>query len=87
MIDTKCNCSGSRLHFVCSLNSPGETLLELTERWRFLYRKLYDEDKDEFDLSRIPDIHDNVRFDMLHNREYHFICMTFDSKLMDIAHL
>jgi inositol hexakisphosphate/diphosphoinositol-pentakisphosphate kinase len=45
----------------------GETLLELTERWRLLYTKLYDEDKDEFDLSRVPDVHDNVRFDMLHN--------------------
>lgn len=45
----------------------GETLLELTERWRLLHIKLYDEDKDEFDLSRVPDVHDNVRFDMLHN--------------------
>jgi inositol hexakisphosphate/diphosphoinositol-pentakisphosphate kinase len=45
----------------------GETLLELTERWRLLYTKLYDEDEDEFDLSRVPDVHDNVRFDMLHN--------------------
>jgi len=45
----------------------GETLLELTERWRFLYFKLYNEEKDIFDLSRIPDVHDNVRFDMLHN--------------------
>ncbi len=45
----------------------GETLLELTERWRQLYTKLYDEDEDEFDLSRVPDVHDNVRFDMLHN--------------------
>lgn len=45
----------------------GETLLELTERWRFLYKRLYDPEKDEFDLSRIPDVHDNVRFDVLHN--------------------
>ena len=45
----------------------GETLLELTERWRLLYRKFYDEDTDTFDLSRVPDVHDNVRFDMLHN--------------------
>jgi inositol hexakisphosphate/diphosphoinositol-pentakisphosphate kinase len=45
----------------------GETLLELTERWRFLYTRLYDEESDLFDLSRIPDVHDNVRFDMLHN--------------------
>ena len=41
----------------------GETLLELTERWRFIHQRLYDEDKDTFDLSRIPDVHDNVRFE------------------------
>ena len=45
----------------------GETLLELKERWRFIYNKLYDSDDDKFDLSRIPDVHDNVRFDVLHN--------------------
>lgn len=41
----------------------GETLLELTERWKFLHRRLYDEEKDKFDLSRVPDVHDNVRFE------------------------
>lgn len=41
----------------------GETLLELTERWRFIYDRLYDEAEDRYDLSRIPDIHDNVRFE------------------------
>lgn len=45
----------------------GETLLELTERWRNLYETLYDEETDTFDLSRIPDVHDYVRFDILHN--------------------
>lgn len=45
----------------------GETLLELTERWKFIYERLYDKEKDQFDLSRIPDVHDNVRFDVLHN--------------------
>mmetsp|Transcript_18134 Transcript_18134/g.49488 ORF Transcript_18134/g.49488 Transcript_18134/m.49488 type:complete len:1368 (+) Transcript_18134:63-4166(+) len=45
----------------------GETLLELTERWRFIYDRLYNAETDKFDLSRIPDVHDNVRFDVLHN--------------------
>jgi inositol hexakisphosphate/diphosphoinositol-pentakisphosphate kinase len=45
----------------------GETLLELTERWKLLHNKLYDEESETFDLSRVPDVHDNVRFDMLHN--------------------
>jgi inositol-hexakisphosphate/diphosphoinositol-pentakisphosphate 1-kinase len=35
--------------------------LELTERWRFIYNRLYDPDTDMFDLSRVPDVHDNVR--------------------------
>jgi inositol hexakisphosphate/diphosphoinositol-pentakisphosphate kinase len=43
--------------------NKGETLLELTERWRFIYDRLYDPETDSFDLSRIPDVHDNVRFD------------------------
>jgi len=38
-------------------------LLELTERWRFIYDRLYDSETDRFDLSRIPDVHDNVRFE------------------------
>lgn len=41
----------------------GETLLELTERWRFIYDRLYNVETDQFDLSRIPDVHDNVRFE------------------------
>ena len=45
----------------------GETLLELTERWRLLYKKLFDDETEDFDLTKIPDVHDNVRFDMLHN--------------------
>jgi inositol hexakisphosphate/diphosphoinositol-pentakisphosphate kinase len=45
----------------------GETLLELTERWRFIYKRLYDKETDTFDLTRIPDVLDNVRFDVLHN--------------------
>ena len=45
----------------------GETLLELTERWKLLQKKLYDEEEDTFDLSRVPNVLDNVRFDMLHN--------------------
>jgi len=51
----------------------GETLLELTERWRFIYERLYDTETDTFDLTRIPDVLDNVRFDVLHNPN---LCLT-----------
>ena len=45
------------------LNCSMLKLLELTERWRFIYNRLYDSETDMFDLSRIPDVHDNVRFE------------------------
>jgi len=61
----------------------GETLLELTERWKLLQNKLYDEEKDLFDLSRVPDVHDNVRFDMLHNP--HLGLASTLSELYDLA--
>jgi inositol-hexakisphosphate/diphosphoinositol-pentakisphosphate 1-kinase len=32
-----------------------------------VYDRLYDDEEDKFDLSRVPDVHDNVRFDCLHN--------------------
>eukprot|EP00804_Cyclotella_cryptica_P009696 CCRYP_011232-RC/>CCRYP_011232-RC protein AED:0.07 eAED:0.07 QI:178/0.84/0.78/1/0.69/0.5/14/828/1553 len=57
--------------------------LKLTERWKLLQNKLYDEEKDIFDLSRVPDVHDNVRFDMLHNP--HLGLTETLSKLYDLA--
>ena len=44
----------------------GESLQELYDRWTFVQDKFYDRKKDRFDLSTIPDVHDNARFDMLH---------------------
>ena len=61
----------------------GETLLELTERWRFIYERLYDTETDTFDLTRIPDVLDNVRFDVLHNPN---LCLTLTlHKLYSLA--
>ena len=58
LLRTKCSdfLSGVKLY-------KGETLVELTERWKFIYDRLYDPETDMFDLSRIPDVHDNVRFE------------------------
>ena len=50
------------LHNVNFGSLQGETLVELIERWRFIYERLYDVEKDKFDLSRVPDVHDNVRY-------------------------
>ena len=35
----------------------------LTQRWKFLYNRLYDSETDRFDLSRIPDVHDSARLE------------------------
>jgi hypothetical protein len=37
------------------------------ERWRKLYNELYDVATGSFDLTKVPDIHDNIRYDVLHN--------------------
>lgn len=44
--DTDETLSGIKLY-------KGETLLELTERWKLLQNKMYNEEKDTFDLSRV----------------------------------
>jgi inositol-hexakisphosphate/diphosphoinositol-pentakisphosphate 1-kinase len=45
----------------------GETLLLMLDRWRTLHRELYNEKKGGFDITKIPDVHDNIRYDCLHN--------------------
>ncbi|KAG5181367.1 histidine phosphatase superfamily-domain-containing protein [Tribonema minus] len=45
----------------------GETLLLMVDRWRTLRRELYNERKGGFDITKVPDVHDNARYDCLHN--------------------
>lgn len=61
----------------------GETLRELFDRWKFVMDKFYDEENNQFDLSTIPDVHDSVRFDMLHNP--HLGLTEILCKLYDLA--
>jgi hypothetical protein len=42
----------------------------MTERWAKLDRDLYKKDG-KFDLSKLPDVYDNIRYDLLHNRNLH----------------
>lgn len=44
-----------------------ETLPMLTERWMKLYRDFYSKKKTTYDLSKIPDIYDCIRYDAIHN--------------------
>ncbi|EQC28973.1 hypothetical protein SDRG_13310 [Saprolegnia diclina VS20] len=45
----------------------GETLVLVSERWEKLYRDFYSAKKLEYDLSKLPDIYDCIKYDMLHN--------------------
>jgi inositol hexakisphosphate/diphosphoinositol-pentakisphosphate kinase len=60
----------------CSGASPGtgpcsdESLFLLLERWRKLERGLYNTRKHTFDISKIPDIFDAVKYDALHSRHW-----------------
>eukprot|EP00512_Aurantiochytrium_limacinum_P001106 CAMPEP_0171485940 /NCGR_PEP_ID=MMETSP0958-20121227/816_1 /TAXON_ID=87120 /ORGANISM="Aurantiochytrium limacinum, Strain ATCCMYA-1381" /LENGTH=1196 /DNA_ID=CAMNT_0012018769 /DNA_START=126 /DNA_END=3717 /DNA_ORIENTATION=- len=45
----------------------GTALLMALHRWSKLEKDFYVRKKDRFDLSKIPDIADSVKFDMLHN--------------------
>ncbi|CAM9421282.1 unnamed protein product [Chrysoparadoxa australica] len=51
------------------LPSRGETPLLMLDRWRKLEKALYCPKTDTFDITKIPDVHDNVRYDCLHNAQ------------------
>ncbi|XP_058188337.1 inositol hexakisphosphate and diphosphoinositol-pentakisphosphate kinase VIP2-like isoform X2 [Rhododendron vialii] len=44
-----------------------EGFLLMYARWRKLERDLYNERKDRFDITQIPDIYDSCKYDLLHN--------------------
>ncbi|CAM9409508.1 unnamed protein product, partial [Laminaria digitata] len=52
------------------LPARGETPLLMLDRWRKLHDELYDS-VTGFDITKIPDVHDNVRYDGLHNAHLH----------------
>jgi inositol hexakisphosphate/diphosphoinositol-pentakisphosphate kinase len=39
----------------------GETLLLMLDRWKKLHKDLFNSKTDTFDLSKVPDVHDNIR--------------------------
>lgn len=36
-------------------------------RWEKLHKDFYSSDKNEYDLSKVPDVYDMIRYDCLHN--------------------
>eukprot|EP00803_Ostreobium_quekettii_P004618 evm.model.scf_439.9 EVM.evm.TU.scf_439.9 scf_439:61654-74618(+) len=51
-------------------NKPccGERPLLLYDRWRKLSRSFYNRTRDSFDISKVPDIYDSVKYDAIHNQ-------------------
>lgn len=46
----------------------GESLLLMFDRWRKLERALYSKKDDTFDISKIPDVYDSIKYDCIHNK-------------------
>ncbi|KDO29022.1 hypothetical protein SPRG_06077 [Saprolegnia parasitica CBS 223.65] len=59
-----------------------ETLEMMRERWAKLYRDFYSKKGKTFDLSKIPDIHDCIRYDAMHNAHLY---LSGIKELLDIS--
>jgi hypothetical protein len=44
-----------------------ETYELMHGRWEKLYKDFYNKETDQFDLSKVPDVYDMIRYDCLHN--------------------
>lgn len=52
----------------------GETFSLMLERWDKIFRDFYSTKTDTFDLSKIPDVHDCIKYDLLHNSSVGWKC-------------
>eukprot|EP00052_Salpingoeca_macrocollata_P023444 m.205936 g.205936 ORF g.205936 m.205936 type:complete len:1008 (-) comp22029_c0_seq5:38-3061(-) len=50
-----------------------ESVASLQLRWSDLYQQFFNETKQKFDLSKIPDVYDSVKYELLHNSHLPFI--------------
>ena len=46
----------------------GENMILIYKRWKKLADDFYDSDKDHFDITKVPDVYDNIKYDYIHNR-------------------
>eukprot|EP01069_Polyplicarium_translucidae_P012954 Polyplicarium_translucidae@DN679_c0_g1_i1.p2 len=47
-----------------------EILLEIRDRWSDLLDSWYDPASDRYDISKVPDLVDNIRFDLIHHNAH-----------------
>ncbi|KAL4151944.1 hypothetical protein PRNP1_008880 [Phytophthora ramorum] len=52
----------------------GETFSLMFERWDKIFRDFYSTKTETFDLSKIPDVHDCIKYDLLHNSSVGWKC-------------
>ena len=45
-----------------------EKVILIYKRYVKLYKDFYDRDKNKFNISKIPDIYDNIKYDIIHNK-------------------
>ncbi|GJP45180.1 hypothetical protein CLOM_g4602 [Closterium sp. NIES-68] len=48
-----------------------EEFLLIFARWKKLERDIYNPRKDRFNISKIPDVYDSAKYDLVHNRHLH----------------
>ena len=46
-----------------------EKVVLIYKRYVKLYNDFYDQKKEKFDISKIPDIYDNIKYDLIHNKQ------------------
>ena len=46
-----------------------EKVVLIYKRYWKLFNDFYDEKKQKFDISKIPDIYDNIKYDLIHNKQ------------------
>ena len=66
-----------------------ENMVLILKRWRKLEIDFFDSKRSLFNISKIPDIYDSIKYDVLHNRD-HFNSsrlVPFTSKIFEIAKL
>lgn len=64
-----------------------DSLWLLHERWRKLAKELYSSKKDRYDLSKIPDVYDSIKFDLLSTAGASHASLAAVLGLPDIAEL
>ncbi len=59
-----------KLKNIIRFNCEDEKIVLIYKRYAKLLNDFYNKEKEKFDISKIPDIYDNIKYDIIHNRNY-----------------